>query len=117
MSIFGEAAGLPFSAERERAALDLGYMRLVPGARDKEGRQVILIKVAALRHKVADAKAMVRSMWYVLHAALEDPDVGRTGRVVCVTSAADFKMSEFNPEFDRLGLQGEKCLPVRARPA
>ena len=87
VKLFGDDAGKPFSAEREFAALDLGFSRIVQGGRDKEGRQIILTNPAKMDKTIAGPVDLCRSLWYVIHAALEDPETARTCSVLFVDVA------------------------------
>ncbi|KAJ1483645.1 hypothetical protein T484DRAFT_1799573 [Baffinella frigidus] len=75
VTLFGDDAGKPFSAERERATLDLGFPILVQGGRDKLGRQLIVTDQGNMNSKIAGPVQLCRAVWYVVHAALEDPEV------------------------------------------
>jgi len=116
--IFGEEkAFLPLTLEGalrdDEVALERGFSRLVPGAKDPMGRSIVFLDPSRLDRSKYERNSMVRATWYVLHAALENPDAQKNGVV-----ALGYPKHAHISQLDRglIKQNGESirgCIPVR----
>ncbi|CAM9142469.1 unnamed protein product [Scytosiphon promiscuus] len=87
-----EKAALPIKARDVEAALESEFFQLVPGSRDIEGRQVIMMHAGRADKKVP-SKLRILAIWYVVLAALEDVESQRRG-LCFLQSHKTFKLTQ-----------------------
>ncbi|CAN0154830.1 unnamed protein product [Ascophyllum nodosum] len=113
LELFGEdKAALPIKAKDVKEALDRQFLQILPGVKDVEGRQVVLI-IPGNVDKTIDRKLRVRAAWYVLLAALEDVETQRRG--LCFVGLGNTaRLSNVDPKFSKMVLSGvQGALPAR----
>ncbi|CAM9142231.1 unnamed protein product [Scytosiphon promiscuus] len=107
-----EKAALPIKLEDVEAALKTEFIHLVPGSKDIEGRQVLMLNAGNFDKKVP-RKSRVLAMWYIVLTALEDVETQRRG-VCFVGSHKTLKLKQFEPKFNKMALGSmQGALPVR----
>jgi hypothetical protein len=72
-----------FTAE-ERAALDQGYVSLLPGVTDPKGRSIIHIDPTKFDTTKFSRTDLCRAVWYLQHAALENESAQKYGQIYLV---------------------------------
>lgn len=113
VSLCGEdKAALPIKVEDAAEGLNLEFVQMVPGSKDIEGRQVVLVNTGN-SDKSLDRKLRVRAVWYVLLAALEDVETQRRGFCFVVTLKTA-RITQVDQTFNRMVLDSlQGALPVR----
>eukprot|EP00752_Nemacystus_decipiens_P009047 g8078.t1 len=105
-------APFPIKAKDAEEALKTEFIRLVPGSKDIEGRQVILTTPAKMNKKL-DRKQRVLAVWYVLLAAVQDVETQKRG-FCCLVNGKAVKISQLDPKFDKMALESlQGALPLR----
>ncbi|CAM9142154.1 unnamed protein product [Scytosiphon promiscuus] len=107
-----DKAALPIKVEDARGGLDLEFCQIVPGSKDREGRQVVVVNTGQA-NKSLDRKLRVRAVWYILLAALEDVETQRRG-FCFVVSLKTARISQLDQKFNKMVLDSiQGTLPVR----
>ncbi|CAM9113553.1 unnamed protein product [Ectocarpus sp. 6 AP-2014] len=107
-----DKAAFPIKVEDARLGLDREFCQIVPGSKDREGRQVVLVNTGQA-DKTLDRKMRVRAVWYVLLAALEDVETQRKGFCFVVTLKTA-RISQVDQKFNKMVLDSiQGSLPVR----
>eukprot|EP00752_Nemacystus_decipiens_P008826 g7877.t1 len=107
-----EKAPFPIKAEDAEAALKTEYIQLVPGSRDIEGRQVVLMNPGNMNTKI-DKKLRAVAVWYVLLAALEDVETQRRGFCFLVNPKT-VSIRQMDRKYMKLALESlQGALPLR----
>jgi len=89
VELFGEdKAFLPLTLDGalkdDMIALSCGYIRLLPNVKDPSGRAVFMVDPALQQPSKYERVSLVRSIWYVTHAALESVTAQQKGVVFLV---------------------------------
>lgn len=117
MEIFGpEKAFQPLTLSEalseDDGVFDLGVMTL-PGSKDPSGRSLIYYDPANLDKTKYTTNAMVRTFWYVLHAALEHEETQKHGLIVLVDPGRA-RFSQFDRSIGKLFMASMSgALPIR----
>ncbi|CAN0071101.1 unnamed protein product, partial [Ectocarpus fasciculatus] len=108
-----DKAAFPIKVEDARLGLDREFCQIVPGSKDREGRQVVLVNTGQA-DKSLDRKVRVRAVWYVLLAALEDVETQRKGFCFVVTLKTARISQQVDQKFNKMVLDSiQGSLPVR----
>jgi hypothetical protein len=117
LEIFGpDRAFRPLTLEQalseDSVALSIGVIQLT-GTKDPSGRSIVFIDPSKQDRTKYTRESMCRTLWYMLHAALENEDSQRKG-VVVIGYPHHVKFSQVDRAL--MKLQGESvraCIPVR----
>lgn len=118
LEIFGpDRAFLPLTQAQalkdDSVALGMDFSRLVVGSEDSIGRGVIFIDPSKVDHSKYTRESMVRSVWYMIHAALEKESTQRFG-IVAISFPKNAKFSQFDRHLDAMITDSLKgYLPLR----
>lgn len=109
-------AFLPLTQDRalkdDSLALKIGFFRLVPN-KDASGRSIITGDPTRQDFTKYTTESMIRAVWYIFHAALEDEDTQKRG-VVFVANLTSANIRLLDHELARaLALSVTGCIPVR----
>jgi hypothetical protein len=100
--------------ERDRVALDLGVVQLIPGKVDPgSGRSLVFVDPSKQDRSRYARESLCRAFWYVLHAALQNVESQKKG-VIVIGYPHRAKLSQIDRKL--LQLNGESirhCIPVR----
>lgn len=93
--------------------MGMGFWRLVP-AKDRQGRSIVMMDPSRIGDKTLyDRESMARSMWYVIHAALEDETTQKKG-IVFIVYPKHAKFANFDRTLVKINSDSAKgCLPIR----
>mmetsp|Transcript_13074 Transcript_13074/g.30430 ORF Transcript_13074/g.30430 Transcript_13074/m.30430 type:complete len:173 (-) Transcript_13074:1121-1639(-) len=83
------------------------------GSKDPTGRNILFVNSEKLNRGLYERESLVRAVWYVLHAAIEDETTQKLG-VIFVAYPKHTKSSELDFKLNRMvtdSLQG--CVPLR----
>ena len=85
--MFGETKAFqPLTLEKalvdDHVALEVGYIRLLPGVTDPKGRSILIADPSVLDKSKYTRESMCRAIWYVIHAALELETAQKHGVIV-----------------------------------
>ena len=90
----------------------MGFMRVVP-ARDPSGRSILHVDPSLQDGSKYERESMCRSLWYMLHAVLEDEETQKKG-VIFTVYPHRAKLSQFDRALARMNMESIKgCIPVR----
>ena len=93
-------------------ALEIGFFRLVPN-KDASGRSIITGDPTCQDFTKYTTKSMIRAVWYMFHAALEDEVTQKRG-VVFVADLTSANIRLLDHELARtMALSVTGCIPVR----
>ncbi|CAM9709265.1 unnamed protein product [Pylaiella littoralis] len=107
-----EKAAMPIKVEDAREGLDIEFLQIVPGSKDREERQVVVVNTGKA-DKSLDRKVRVLAIWYILLAALEDVETQRRG-FCFVVNLKESKISQVDQTFNKMVLDSiQGTLPVR----
>ena len=91
----------------------MGFGQVVPEVKDPKGRSIMFLNPANQDRSKYERKSMVRALWYMVHAALENEEAQKHG-VVFVGYGHDAKFSQFDRELGRLNMSSlQGAIPVR----
>lgn len=118
LELFGpEKAFLPLTheslSEGTKAAIERGFVTVLPGVKDPDGRGVVLVDPSRIDSSKFERVDMVRGFWYSIHAILEEESTQKRGMIalVCPRNA---KLSKFDSKLDQMIMESIKgCLPLR----
>mmetsp|Transcript_14728 Transcript_14728/g.30362 ORF Transcript_14728/g.30362 Transcript_14728/m.30362 type:complete len:289 (-) Transcript_14728:355-1221(-) len=119
IEIFGpERAYLPLTLDGalkdDWTALTTNFIQIIPGVRDAMGRSIIYVDSSKQDKTKYEKYSMVRTFWYMLHAAVESEEAQQHG-VVVMLFPHNAKISQFDRELLKINivsLQG--VIPIRA---
>ena len=116
VDIFGEKAFQPLTLSEALAgdeqSFGLGAMTLL-STKDPSGRALVYYDPSKLDKSKYTTKSMVRTFWYVFHAALENEDAEKRG-VIFLIDPGRAKFSNFDRSVAKLMAGSIKgALPVR----
>ena len=117
LDIFGsECAFLPLTQDGalkdDQVALGIGFLKLLP-AKDVSGRSIMFADPSKLDKSKYERKSLVRSVWYVCHAALEDEETQKKG-MIFISFPRHAKLTNFDRELVQMNIDSIKgCLPIR----
>lgn len=117
IKLFGpEKAFLPLTQscalKDDEVALGMAFMRLT-GTTDASGRSIIFADPSKLDPTKYSRESMARTVWYTIHAALEDDITQRKG-VVFVVYPHNAKLSQFDRKLAMMNMSSmQGRLPVR----
>ena len=121
VSLFGpEKAFLPmirsgaFRDDDDLDTMKLGFCQLLPG-KDPQGRAVFHFDPSKQYNKKVykTQESVVRTMWYMMHAALESESAQQKG-VIFLVYAKTVPFSKLDPKLDAAIMESLKgCLPIR----
>jgi CRAL/TRIO domain len=117
IQLFGpDRAFLPLTQDNalknDAVALALGNVQLSPG-KDSLGRSILVVSPLQRDESKYKPESMARSLWYVVHAALEDEETQKKG-IVFLIFPERVKFSKFDYALDTMIKDSIKgCLPVR----
>jgi hypothetical protein len=101
--------------ERDRVALELGVVQLVPGRVDPgSGRSLVFVDPSKQDRTKYARESLCRALWYVLHAALLENVESQKKGVIVLGYPHHAKLSQIDRKL--LKLNGEslrECIPVR----
>lgn len=95
----------------DAVALGTGFWQLVP-AKDKHGRIIVWHDASQYDKMVHDRESMARSMWYAVHAALEDETTQKKGIVIIVYKKYA-KFANFDRFLLKINCDSTFSLPMR----
>jgi len=96
----------------DETALGMGFTRLVP-AQDEHGRSILLADPSKQDASLYERESMLRAMWYVLHASLENEDAQKRG-IVMIIVPKNARFKQFDRHLSKMLMESIKgCLPVR----
>ncbi|CAM9094834.1 unnamed protein product, partial [Hapterophycus canaliculatus] len=108
-----EKAALPIKLGDVEAGLKTEFIQLVPGSKDIEGRQVLMLNAGNFDKKVP-RNIRVLAMWYVVLAALEDVETQRRGLCFVASHKTLTLRQQFEPKFQKMAMGSmQGALPVR----
>lgn len=117
LQMFGpDRAFLPLTQDEalknDAVALGMGYFQLnLP--KDPSGHGIIFVDPSRQDKSKYERESMVRSMWYVMHAALEDEETQKKGLVV-IAYPKKVKLSQVDRALTKMNMDSLKgCLPIR----
>ena len=98
LEIFGpDKAFLPVTQDGlfqgNKDGMELGLVTLLPGVKDPNGRGVMLMDPSKQDASRFQRVQMVQSLWYVVHAVLENEDTQKKG-VICLACPRNAKFSQ-----------------------
>ena len=117
LQMFGpDRAFLPFTQdealEDDAVALGVGFFRLNP-PKDPSGRGILFADPSRQDKSKYERESMVRSVWYVFHAALEDEETQKKGLIIIVYPKKE-KFSQFDHVLAKMIMDSLKgYLPIR----
>ncbi len=96
----------------DSTALELAFFRLT-GTTDETGRGIAFADPSRLDKTKYARESMARTVWYVMHAALEHETTQRLG-MVFVLFPHHAKFSQFDRQLTKMNMAAmQGCLPVR----
>ena len=96
----------------DSVALSIGFVNLT-GTKDPQGRSIIFVDPSKQDRTRYSRESMVRALWYILHAALEDVDTQKHG-VVFLIYPHHARFSQFDRTLSMMQLDSLKgVIPVR----
>jgi hypothetical protein len=118
VTIFGpEKAFQPLTLDaalsEDRVALEIGFVRLVPGVTDPQGRAIVYVNPSVQDRTKYTRYSMCRAIWYVLHAALESETAQKHG-VILLGDPSGSRLSQFDRQLAKAAIpciQG--AIPLR----
>lgn len=91
----------------------MGFCQLVVGSKDPTGRGMILVNPAKQDSSKYSRESLVRVVWYIIHAALEQEGTQRYG-LMAMAFPKHAKFSQFDRHLDAMIMESMKgCLPLR----
>ena len=94
-------------------ALHRGGIQILP-TRDDAGRAILVSDRSRYEHRPTLRTSMVRVLWYMLHAALEDESVQRNGIIYVDGHPTTEELEHYDRKLDAIFLrQMREALPVR----
>jgi hypothetical protein len=117
ISLFGPVkAFLPMTLDGalkdDEVALSIGFARLVP-AKDPVGRSIVFVDPSKLDSSKYERESMVRALWYVLHAALENVDAQKMGCIM-MGYPKNAHISQVDRSLMKMNMESIRgCIPVR----
>ena len=118
MEIFGpDRAFLPATLDGlfqgNEDGLELGLLRVLPDVKDPVGRRVLLMDPSKQDSSRFERVQMVQSVWYGIHAVLEDEETQKRG-VLCMACPRHARLSQFDSKLDQMIVESVKgYLPIR----
>jgi hypothetical protein len=118
LELFGpEKAFLPLHLDKalreDTYPMSLEYIRLLPVKADPSGRSVIIVDPSKQEGSKYARESMVRVVWYMIHAALEDEETQKKG-IVVIANPKNAKFSQFDQKQDSMIVASLKgILPMR----
>jgi hypothetical protein len=115
--IFGpDRAFLPLTQDQalkdDAVAMGFGFFQLTP-CKDPSGRSIIFVDPSRQDKTKYERESMARSMWYVMHAALEDSETQKKG-LVAMAYPKKAKFAQLDRGLAKLNMESIKgCVPVR----
>jgi hypothetical protein len=100
---------------RDRAALDLGVIQLIPGRVDPgSGRSLVFVDPSKQDRTKYPRESLCRAFWYVLHAALTDNVESQRKGVVVIGYPHRARLAQFDRKLMRMnGESIRQCIPIR----
>lgn len=103
---------LDAALQGDEAALNIGFTRLVP-AQDHHGRSILLADPSNQDSSLYTRESMLRAMWYILHASLENEGAQKRG-IVMIIYPKNARFKQFDRHMSKMFMESIKgCLPVR----
>jgi hypothetical protein len=98
--------------KEDAIALEMGFIKLV-GTKDPSGRSIILLDPSCQDKSKYTRESMTRSLWYMIHATLEDETTQKYGIIfmICPHKAKLTQVDRTQAKMNINSIQG--CLPVR----
>mmetsp|Transcript_38654 Transcript_38654/g.57478 ORF Transcript_38654/g.57478 Transcript_38654/m.57478 type:complete len:302 (-) Transcript_38654:149-1054(-) len=118
VTIFGpDKAFLPLTLDGafkdDAVALGLGFAKIIPGVKDPSGRTLVFIDPSVQDRTLYTRESFCRSVWYVMHAALEDEVTQKKG-IVFIGWPKQVKLSQFDRPQMQMNVGVIKgCIPLR----
>ena len=96
----------------DSVALGLGFMKVLPD-KDPLGRGILFMDPSVQDKTLYERKSMARSVWYVIHAALEEESAQQKGCVV-VGYTRNAHLSQVDRGLIKMNIESMNgCLPLR----
>jgi hypothetical protein len=96
----------------DEGALNVGFARLV-SAKDPVGRSIVFVDPSKLDSSKYERESMVRALWYVMHAALENVDAQKVGNIM-LGYPRNTKITQVDRKLMKLNMESIRgCIPVR----
>lgn len=88
-------------------------MKILDGARDKEGCQLLLVRPRYLDWRKVDEQQVIEAMWYTIETLLQDAETQRCG-FCAINSLKGMSPKAFNRKFMPKMLESvQNRLPIR----
>lgn len=98
--------------EEDDAGLKMGFVRLIP-VTDNTGRSIVFVDPSKQDRTKYTREMLVRSLWYVFHAALENEGAQKNG-IVCMAFPKNAEVSQIDRTQMKMNMESIKGLiPAR----